>query len=179
MTSNGSNALEQLPSIRRPILISIPWMILSIILSRYFQSLILSSVVISSSPTGKFSLVYDTGRSIYTFFPVELVTFKSLMTSVSWLSSLFNVLILMFVMVPYVLNFLANSLLIKVPWLQQSNMAYGFSSFLDLLHFILTGTTHMLTTFDFILAVAHAKEPLFLSIIAITFSIFLAGLVAM
>ena len=64
----------------------------------------------------------------------------------------------MVVMVPSVLNFLANSLLLKVPWLQQSNMAYVFSSFLDLLHFILTGTIHMLTKFDFILVLHMSKS---------------------
>ena len=136
-------------------------MILSAILSRYFQSLMFSGVAISSSPTGKFSLVYDTGRSIHTFFPVELVNFKSLMASVSWLSSPFNVLILMVGMVPSVLNFLANSLLIKVPWLQQYNIAC-FQLLSGLVAFYLDCyNTHICTTFDFILVAAHAKEPLF------------------
>ena len=65
------------------------------------------------------------------------------------------------IIVPSVLNLLANSLLIKVPWLQQSNMAYVLNSFLDLLNFILTGTTHMPTRVDFILVVAYNKETLF------------------
>ena len=69
----------------------------------------------------------------------------------------------MVVLVHTVLSFLANSLLIKDPWLQQPKMTYVFSSFLDLLQFILAGTTHMLTTFDFILVGAHVKEPLFFS----------------
>ena len=124
MACNVSSASEQLPSIRRSKPIFFLCMILSAVLSRYFQSLILSGIAMSSSPTGKISLVYDTGRSIHTFFPVELVAFKSLMVPVFRLSSPFNVLILMVVMTPFVLNFLANSLLIKVSWLQQSNMGY-------------------------------------------------------
>ena len=140
ITSNGSRALEHLPPIKRPILTSFPWIILWVILSRYFQSSILLGVAISSSPTGKFYLVYNTGRSIHTFFRVELVTFKSLIALVSWLFSPFIFLILMVVMVPSLLKFLTNSLFVKVPWLQQSNMAYFFSPFLDLLQFILIGT---------------------------------------
>ena len=64
----------------------------------------------------------------------------------------------MVVMVPLVLDFLGNSLSLDC---NNQSMAYVFSSFLDLLHFILTSATHMLTTFDFFLAVAHAKEQLF------------------
>ena len=85
------------------------WMILWAILPRFFQSLILSGVAISSPPTGKFSLVYDTGSLIHTFVPLKLVNSKSLMASVSdflphfiifwswWLSW-------------YLLNLLVNSL---------------------------------------------------------------------
>ena len=46
------------------------------------------------------------------------------MASVSRLSPQLNVLTLMVVMMPSVISFLANSLLIKVPCVQQSNKAF-------------------------------------------------------
>ena len=157
MIFNGSQAFEQLPPVSRPIEILCPWVISPAILSRYFHFLIFSGVATSSSSTGKSSFVYVTGKSIHILCPEDLETFKPLTASVSWLSSPFSVFILMVVCTPSAFNFLAKSVLMKVPWLQQSNMAWVLNSFYELLHFTFTGTTHMLTTFDFSLVVAHAK----------------------
>ena len=99
--------------------------------------------------------------------------------SVSWRSSTFNVLILMLVMVPSVLNFLANSLLRKVSWLQQYNMVYAFSPFLELLHIVLGGATHMLTIFDLLISCVCQGTIILPRNIPITCSIFLADFVAM
>ena len=107
ITSHGSNALEQFPPIRIPIIIFSIWVISSAILSKYFYSLMLLVVTTSSSPTGKSVLEYVTGRSIQTDSPI--------IASDSWVSSPFKALILIVVFIPTAFSFLAKSVLINIP----------------------------------------------------------------
>ena len=100
-------------------------------LTRYFHLWIFCGIATSSSPSSKYSMVHITGKSIHILSTDDLKTFKPLAASASWLSSPFRVFILMVVFSPSSFNFLARSILMKVSWLQQSNMAWVLNSFLS------------------------------------------------
>ena len=153
MTSNGFKTFQQLPTMSKPIETHCPWLFSPAILTsnshqqfltRCFHLLIFCGIATSSSSTGKYSLVYVTGKSTHILSTDDLETFKPLEVSVSWLSSPFRVFILMVVFTLCAFNFLVRSVLMKVPWLKQFNMAWVLNSFFEFLRFIFTGTTQML-----------------------------------